>query len=141
MNGNEDHLRKGDCIQLHKQELHLLHAMKLWLPHFALPTSLMIVGSFSFTPLHVRRNTRTVIHVNENRAEGGDLNIDNEKEDESLSPHKVAIQQALEASRKYGPTSPEARVARGVAEEIEDSIFSPCSKRYVLYLFFWADFA
>ena len=45
------------------------------------------------------------------------------------SPHQLAIQAALEVSRKYGPQSPEARVAWEEAEEIEDSIFSPCSKR------------
>uniref|UniRef100_A0A7S3KYI4 Nudix hydrolase domain-containing protein n=2 Tax=Amphora coffeiformis TaxID=265554 RepID=A0A7S3KYI4_9STRA len=46
-----------------------------------------------------------------------------------LSPHQLAIQAALETSRKYGPQSPEARVAWEEAEEIEDSVFSPCSKR------------
>lgn len=48
---------------------------------------------------------------------------------ESDSPHKQAIQEAMEASKKYGATSPEARVAWEIAEEIEDSFFSPCSKR------------
>jgi hypothetical protein len=48
---------------------------------------------------------------------------------ESDSPHKQAIQVALEASKKFGATSPEARVAWDIAEEMEDSFFSPCSKR------------
>ena len=47
------------------------------------------------------------------------------------SPHKKAIQEALEATQKYGATSVEARVAWEIAEEIEDSVFSPCSKRCV----------
>lgn len=49
----------------------------------------------------------------------------------STSPHLRAIEEAMEATRKYGATSKEARVAWEIAEEIEDSIFSPCSKRYV----------
>eukprot|EP00980_Cylindrotheca_fusiformis_P016156 scaffold4805_cov136-Cylindrotheca_fusiformis.AAC.11 len=47
----------------------------------------------------------------------------------SKSPHEQAIDEALEASKKFGATSPEARVAWEIAEEIENSIFSPCSKR------------
>ena len=47
------------------------------------------------------------------------------------SRHQQAIQAALEASKKYGAASPEARVLWEIAEEIEDSIFSPCSERYV----------
>ena len=49
----------------------------------------------------------------------------------STSPHLRAIEEAMEATRTYGATSKEARVAWEIAEEIEDSIFSPCSKRYV----------
>jgi hypothetical protein len=48
---------------------------------------------------------------------------------ESDSPHKQAIQVALEASKKFGATSPEARVAWDIAEEVENSFFSTCSKR------------
>ena len=54
------------------------------------------------------------------------------------SPHEEAIQAALEASKKFGPQSPEARVAWEIAEEIEDSIFSPCSKRYSKRRFYFA---
>lgn len=43
--------------------------------------------------------------------------------------HKEAIKAALEATKKYGAQSQEARVLWEIAEEIEDSIFSPCSKR------------
>mmetsp|Transcript_34655 Transcript_34655/g.84039 ORF Transcript_34655/g.84039 Transcript_34655/m.84039 type:complete len:157 (-) Transcript_34655:4414-4884(-) len=50
-------------------------------------------------------------------------------ENSSPSPHLRAIEEALAATRKYGATSKEARVAWEIAEEIEDSIFSPCSKR------------
>ena len=52
-----------------------------------------------------------------------------DSDDSRISPHKKAIQEALEATKTFGSTSPEARVAWEIAEEIEDSIFSPCSKR------------
>jgi hypothetical protein len=47
----------------------------------------------------------------------------------SKSASKQAIQAALEITKKYGATSPEARIAWEIAEEMEDSVFSPCSKR------------
>jgi hypothetical protein len=49
--------------------------------------------------------------------------------DKSKSASKQAIQAALETTKKYGAQSPEARVAWEIAEEMEDSVFSPCSKR------------
>lgn len=58
-------------------------------------------------------------------------NVPDPNENISTSPHLRAIEEAMEATRKYGATSKEARVAWEIAEEIEDSIFSPCSKRYV----------
>ena len=42
---------------------------------------------------------------------------------------KEAIEDALEMTRIYGPQSSEARVAWEIAEEVEDNIYSPCSKR------------
>jgi len=40
-----------------------------------------------------------------------------------------AIHEALELSQQYGATSPQARVAWEIAEEVENSVYSPCSKR------------
>ncbi|CAB9527373.1 expressed unknown protein [Seminavis robusta] len=51
--------------------------------------------------------------------------------------HQEAMQAALNATQKYGAHSPEARVLWEIAEEIEDSIFSPCSERddnFTIYL-------
>lgn len=45
--------------------------------------------------------------------------------------HHDAMQAALEASKTHGAQSPQARVLWEIAEEIEDSIYSPCSERYV----------
>ena len=59
-------------------------------------------------------------------SDNGDAPVD---EAAPKSPHLQAIEEALEATRKYGATSKEARMAWEIAEEIEDSIFSPCSKR------------
>ena len=46
-----------------------------------------------------------------------------------IGRHQQAMKDALEATKKYGPQSEQARVLWEIAEEIEDSIYSPCSER------------
>lgn len=87
-------------------------------------TTIISTGAFFYPIKHTSTLLQRRLFLKKTSPTTPNVRLFNTREDSAK-----AIQEALEISKKYGAQSPEARVAWEIAEEIEDSVYSPCSKR------------